>query len=334
MLKAVGASTAFLYRIVVAQSLIVGVAGAALGDRGLRARGVADQAARARVRHRAPAGPTPPASSRQPGRLVWRRLRARPTGSTASTRRSCSGHDRPAVSPAGRGPDEGLRQPGAREVRAVDGVSFATGAGEITLVMGPSGSGQDDPADDDRRRCSARPSGRVLIDGSRSPLCPRRELPRVRRESRRLRLPDVQPARVADGARERRGRAQRGRRQGPEGEERAPRTCSSRPASRRGSTSRRATSPAARSSASRSRARSRTGRRCSSPTSPPRTSTRATATRSWSSFATSQGRRRAAVVVSHDPRLQRHRRPRALARGRPAPGRPSARGGGFHVKVP
>ena len=66
VLKALGASDGFLYRIVVQQSLIVGVAGRDPRGRRLRARGLADRAARAGVRDRAAGRATPPASSSSP----------------------------------------------------------------------------------------------------------------------------------------------------------------------------------------------------------------------------------------------------------------------------
>ena len=71
---------------------------------------------------------------------------------------------------------------GRTEVRAVDGVSFATGAGEITLVMGPSGSGKTTLLT--MIGGLLRPSsGRVVIEGVEITALPSRELPRVRRES-------------------------------------------------------------------------------------------------------------------------------------------------------
>jgi len=71
---------------------------------------------------------------------------------------------------------------GRTEVRAVDGVSFATGAGEITLVMGPSGSGKTTLLT--MIGGLLRPSsGCVVIEGVEITALPSRELPRVRRES-------------------------------------------------------------------------------------------------------------------------------------------------------
>jgi len=70
---------------------------------------------------------------------------------------------------------------GRTEVRAVDGVSFATGPGEITLVMGPSGSGKTTLLT--MIGGLLRPtSGRVVIEGVEITALPSRELPRVRRE--------------------------------------------------------------------------------------------------------------------------------------------------------
>ena len=71
---------------------------------------------------------------------------------------------------------------GRTEVRAVNGVSFATEAGEITLVMGPSGSGKTTLLT--MIGGLLRPSsGRVVVDGVEITALPARELPRVRRES-------------------------------------------------------------------------------------------------------------------------------------------------------
>jgi putative ABC transport system ATP-binding protein len=71
---------------------------------------------------------------------------------------------------------------GRTEVRAVDGVSFATEAGEITLVMGPSGSGKTTLLT--MIGGLLRPSsGCVVIEGVEITALPSRELPRVRRES-------------------------------------------------------------------------------------------------------------------------------------------------------
>jgi len=71
---------------------------------------------------------------------------------------------------------------GRTEVLAVDGVSFATGAGEITLVMGPSGSGKTTLLT--MIGGLLRPSsGCVVIEGVEITALPSRELPRVRRES-------------------------------------------------------------------------------------------------------------------------------------------------------
>ena len=71
---------------------------------------------------------------------------------------------------------------GRTEVRAVDGVSFATAAGEITLVMGPSGSGKTTLLT--LIGGLLRPSsGRVVIEGVEITALPSRELPRVRREA-------------------------------------------------------------------------------------------------------------------------------------------------------
>lgn len=66
-------------------------------------------------------------------------------------------------------------------VRAVDDVSFATGSGEITLIMGPSGSGKTTLLT--MIGALLRPtSGRVLIDGVDVAVLPARELPRIRRQ--------------------------------------------------------------------------------------------------------------------------------------------------------
>ena len=71
---------------------------------------------------------------------------------------------------------------GRTEVRAVDGVSFTTGAGEVTVVMGPSGSGKTTLLT--MIGGLLRPSsGRVVIDGLEISALSARELPRVRRES-------------------------------------------------------------------------------------------------------------------------------------------------------
>ena len=67
------------------------------------------------------------------------------------------------------------------EVRAVDGVSFATFAGEVTLIMGPSGSGKTTLLT--MIGGLLRPtSGRVVIDGLEITALPQRELPRIRRQ--------------------------------------------------------------------------------------------------------------------------------------------------------
>jgi putative ABC transport system ATP-binding protein len=71
---------------------------------------------------------------------------------------------------------------GRTEVRAVDGVAFATPSGEVTLVMGPSGSGKTTLLT--MIGGLLRPTaGRVLIDGVDITALSRKELPRVRRES-------------------------------------------------------------------------------------------------------------------------------------------------------
>ena len=71
---------------------------------------------------------------------------------------------------------------GRTEVLAVDGVSFATAAGEITLVMGPSGSGKTTLLT--MIGGLLRPSsGCIVIEGVEITTLPSRELPRVRRES-------------------------------------------------------------------------------------------------------------------------------------------------------
>jgi putative ABC transport system ATP-binding protein len=71
---------------------------------------------------------------------------------------------------------------GRTEVRAVDGVSFGTGAGEVTVVMGPSGSGKTTLLT--MIGGLLRPtSGSIVIDGIEIGALSARELPRVRRES-------------------------------------------------------------------------------------------------------------------------------------------------------
>ncbi len=71
---------------------------------------------------------------------------------------------------------------GRTEVRAVDGVSLETRRGEITLVMGPSGSGKTTLLT--LIGGLLRPSsGRIVIGGVEITALPSRELPRVRRES-------------------------------------------------------------------------------------------------------------------------------------------------------
>jgi putative ABC transport system ATP-binding protein len=67
------------------------------------------------------------------------------------------------------------------QVRAVDGVSFAVGSGEIVLIMGPSGSGKTTLLT--ILGGLLRPtSGRVVIDGLDLTAMRPAELPRVRRE--------------------------------------------------------------------------------------------------------------------------------------------------------
>jgi putative ABC transport system ATP-binding protein len=70
---------------------------------------------------------------------------------------------------------------GRTTVRAVDGVSFETDAGGVTLIMGPSGSGKTTLLT--MIGALLRPTaGRVVVAGQEVTALPQRELPRIRRQ--------------------------------------------------------------------------------------------------------------------------------------------------------
>ena len=106
---------------------------------------------------------------------------------------------------------------GEAAVRALDNVDFEANGGEVTVVMGPSGAGKTTFLTIAGALLQPT-SGSVHISGVELDKARRETAPRCAAQTHRIRLPELQPARIADRAGERRRCDERRSLEGSRGE--------------------------------------------------------------------------------------------------------------------